>query len=424
VSPPDSRCSSGLLARVRDLDHLRVGLADRQIVDLEDHLVLDLETSSSAVKYYAECTYTTADDALAGNNNNASTKQINVTGGPTEFSFATTGSVQRMQSAIRNWRLLEPGVTLADVQVPGDGLFIVGSHATNLGGGQYHYEFAVHNMNSARNCGSFSVPIPAGAIVTNIGFHDITYRNGDGVGNVSQSSTDWPGVAAGGAITWNTETPAQNANANAIRWGTTYNFRFDANVPPASGSVAVGLWTVGSPSTVAAAAEIPSGDPTQSSICFGDGSSTPCPCNNGGTAGHGCENSAGTGGALLTSSGAPSLSADTLQCHSSGELASALSSLLQGDVPIAPLDFGDGLRCAGGNLKRLYVKSAAGGAVTAPDSGDPSISAQSTALGAPIPLGATRIYQVYYRDPSASFCPDPPGSTFNATYAIAVVWGS
>jgi hypothetical protein len=385
----------------------------------------DLEVSSSAVKYYAECVYTTADDALAGNNNNnASTKQITVTGGPSDYTFATSGSVQRMQSAIRNWRLIEPGVTLADVQVPGDGLFIVGSHATSLGGGQYHYEFAVHNMNVGRACGAFSVPLPASAIVTNIGFHDVTYRNGDGVGNVSQSSVDWPGVVGAGAISWSTEAPAQNANANAIRWGTTYNFRFDANVPPASGSVEVGLWASGAPASVSAAAEIPAGDPSLVSFCFGDGSSAACPCSNSGAANHGCDNSAATGGALLTASGVPSLTLDTLQLTSSGELPSALSIVLQGDVTIAPTNFGDGLRCAGGNLKRLFVKNASAGTVTAPAPGDPSISAQSAILGDPISLGTQRVYQVYYRDPSLSFCPDPPGNTFNVTNAIAVVWGA
>ena len=260
--------------------------------------------------------------------------------------------------------------------------------------------------------------------MTNIGFHDVTYRNGDGVGSVSQSGTDWPGVVGAGAISWSTEAPAQNANANAIRWGTTYNFRFDANVPPAGGNIEVGLWGSGAPASVSAAAEIPAGDPSLVSFCFGDGSGTPCPCSNSGATSHGCDNSAATGGALLTASGVPSLTVDTLQLTSSGELPSALSIVLQGDVTIAPTNFGDGLRCAGGNLKRLFVKSASAGTVTAPAPGDPSISAQSAILGDPISLGTARVYQVYYRDPSMTFCPDPPGNTFNVTNAIAVVWGA
>ncbi len=38
----------------------------------------------------------------------------------------------------------------------------------------------------------------------------------------------------GSSITWSSETFAQNQNANAIRFGTLYNFRFDADQPPQS----------------------------------------------------------------------------------------------------------------------------------------------------------------------------------------------
>src|SRR5207247_259247 len=97
--------------------------------------------------------------------------------------------------------------------------------------------------------------------------------------------------------------------------------------------------------------------------CFGDGTGGACPCANSGALGHGCENSIGTGGALLTGSGGASLSADTLLLISSGELPTAASIYLQGDVPVAATSFGDGLRCVGGNLKRLFVKFAVGGLV-------------------------------------------------------------
>jgi hypothetical protein len=45
------------------------------------------------------------------------------------------------------------------------------------------------------------------------------------------------------SITWATQTFAQNVNANALRWATLYNFRFDADAPPnCNGNVAVGLF--------------------------------------------------------------------------------------------------------------------------------------------------------------------------------------
>lgn len=155
-------------------------------------------------------------------------------------------------------------------------------------------------------------------------------------------------------------------------------------------------------------------------VCFGDGTVFNCPCNNNGVSGHGCNNSAATGGAHLTAVGAASLAADTVTLTSSSELSSSLSILLQGSSYVSYTTFGDGFRCAGGTLKRLYVKHAVGGSITAPEGNDPSISARSATLGDMIPAGALRIYQVYYRDPNLGFCP----GGFNATNAIGVVWGS
>jgi hypothetical protein len=158
-------------------------------------------------------------------------------------------------------------------------------------------------------------------------------------------------------------------------------------------------------------------------FCFGDGTGAACPCANTGALGKGCDNSAATGGAELTGTGGASLSNDTLVLTSAGELPHVLSVFLQGTTSVAPLNFGDGLRCAGGLLKRLYIRNATNGAVTAPIAGDPSISARSSALGDPISAGATRFYQVYYRDPVLGFCPSPPGNSWNISSGLSVSWG-
>ena len=52
-------------------------------------------------------------------------------------------------------------------------------------------------------------------------------------------------------MTWSSETFAQNPNANAIRWGTLYNFRFDSNRPPQSVNATLGFFKTGAPITVA-----------------------------------------------------------------------------------------------------------------------------------------------------------------------------
>ena len=158
-------------------------------------------------------------------------------------------------------------------------------------------------------------------------------------------------------------------------------------------------------------------------FCKGDGlgSAVNCPCNNLGALDHGCENSAGTGGARLTASGITS--PDTVVLTSSDELPTALSIFLQGTTDLTPgVLFGDGVRCVGGNLKRLYARNAVGGSVSAPIAGEPSLRQQSANLGDPIAPGSTRWYQVYYRDPALTFCPNPPGNSWNASSGYRIVW--
>jgi hypothetical protein len=165
-----------------------------------------------------------------------------------------------------------------------------------------------------------------------------------------------------------------------------------------------------------------SGGPVGTAYCFGDGSLvTPCPCFNLGIPGHGCDNSISTGGAVLTASG--TTSPDTVVLSSSDELPSAASIFLQGSASNANgTPFGDGVRCVAGSLKRIGVKNAVGGVATYPQGGDPSITAQSAALGDPITPGSTRFYQTYYRDPDLSFCASPTGNTFNISSGLQITW--
>jgi hypothetical protein len=157
-------------------------------------------------------------------------------------------------------------------------------------------------------------------------------------------------------------------------------------------------------------------------FCFGDGTqATACPCGNSGQSTRGCQNSAATGGAQLAASG--TTSPDTLVFTSAGELPTALTIFLQGNAALAPgIVFGDGVRCVGGSLKRLYVKNAVGGSASAPAAGDPSVSTQSANLGDPIAPGSQRWYQAYYRDSNLGFCPNPPGNSWNVSSGLAVQW--
>ena len=205
----------------------------------------DLEPSSASVIYISEAQYVTPDDAMAGNGtNNVSWRRVTMTdaGGTNRFNAAFSGSTVRQQAAIQAWRQLDPTVTLVTVDIPADGRYWVGSKVTDLGNGTWSYEYAVQNINSDRAGRSFSIPVADGVVITDIGFHDADYLDGDGPGNVNFDGTDWAGVVSNGSITWSTQTFAQNASANALRWGTLYNFRFVANVGPETADATLGLF--------------------------------------------------------------------------------------------------------------------------------------------------------------------------------------
>ena len=213
----------------------------------------DLETSNgTTLRYFGECQYVSPDDAAAGNqNNNSSYRECSLTTtgtfpNATESNLALLSATVRERLALEAWKSIDPTVTQTEVAVPEmsggpTGRVLLCSKATDLGNGMWHYEYAVGNQNSDASIGAFSVPCPSGATVTNIGFHDVAYRDGDGIGNVNIDGTDWPGVFSNGAVTWTSVPFATNANGNAIRWGTVYNFRFDASVPPAAPNTTVTL---------------------------------------------------------------------------------------------------------------------------------------------------------------------------------------
>ncbi len=142
---------------------------------------------------------------------------------------------------------------------------------------------------------------------------------------------------------------------------------------------------------------------------------TPCPCGNNGAPGRGCGNSVNASGALLWGNGIPSISNDTLLLSGSGMPNTATTVLLQGTAAIAPVPFGDGLRCVGGNQRRVYIRNALLGNIqygfNVP--GQLPISIQG-AIGGP----GTYHYQIIYRN-TAPFC---TAATTNTTNGLSVTW--
>ncbi len=213
--------------------------------------IADLGPSSDWNQYIAEVQVFAADESATENRfNNVSSRPVTVSGGGA-WNVALSGSTQRRKAAIQLWREYDASVIEASAIVPnpssggpagGEGMYIVSSQATLIDDGVWHYELAVYNMNSSRAARELRVPVPEDAAIWNIGFHDVSYHDGDGAGNVTIDGTDWPAERAGDSLAWSTSTYQENPNANALRWGTLYNFRFDSNLPPALGVVSIGLF--------------------------------------------------------------------------------------------------------------------------------------------------------------------------------------
>jgi len=198
--------------------------------------------------------------------NNASYRQFTASGSGDNFTFSAVGATVRMQPAVMAWAGTGATVSQYQPDPANDGIWFMGYKVTSPSVGVWHYEYVLYNENLGRAIQSFSVPVGAGVNMSNIGFHAPLQEPGwanDGTQNDhGYNSTPWSVTQASDSITWNTQTFAENQNANAIRWGTLYNFRFDADHPPQNANGTVGFFKTGSPMTVAIQAPGGGGTPT------------------------------------------------------------------------------------------------------------------------------------------------------------------
>jgi hypothetical protein len=228
--------------------------AHRILVDVND-----LNTSLNVgATYFAEAEYIVPHEGTwcqshpdqCNMYNNASYRQCSVIGINQPFSFNFVGNTVREQPAIMAWT----GAIVNEGEPdPGnDGIFFVGYKVTGPNAGVWHYEYALYNQNLDRAIQSFEVVFPFfPPDLSNVGFHAPPQHPGfahDGTqGDAGYSSTPWTFTKGFTSATWNCETFVQNQNANAIRFGTLYNFRFDSTAPPAETTANIGFFKTGSP---------------------------------------------------------------------------------------------------------------------------------------------------------------------------------
>ena len=246
--------------------HTHTGTSHRILVEGSDLNT----TMNPGATYYAEAQFVTPHEyawcqAHPGQCNmydNASYRRFNVAG-TTSFTFSAVGSTVRMEPAINAWT----GATINTIEPePGvDGQAFIGYKVTGPVAGVWHYEYAINNQNLDRGIQSFRLPLGCGITVSNLGFHAPLnhpgFANDGTLGDAGFSNAAWTSNQTPSALSWRSETFAQNQNANALRWGTLYNFRFDSNRPPQLGNATIGFFKTGSPITIGL--QVPSPD-----VCF------------------------------------------------------------------------------------------------------------------------------------------------------------
>ena len=347
--------------------------------------------------YFGEGQYVTLDDATADNNdNNCSYRPISVNNFDMDlgaWQLSLTGMTERQMPAIQAWQDTIPTVRLENVQVPGDGLFILGSHATDNGDGTWRYEYAIFNMNSDRAGQRFNVPVPPGVSVTNIGFHDVAYHSGEPF-----DGTDWTSTMGSGSLSWRTQTYDNNPDANALRWGTLYNFWFDASAAPVDGDVALTLFKPGTPTVMVVGASVPDGDNLPMSYC----QTSP--------------NSVGSG-ALMAFTGSTSITANSFVLEATGGIPGGSGLFYYGGAQIQ-VPFGNGFRCvgaAGGGTHRLNPPVQADGSGFSSRAVDFTLPPAGSGSGA-ITAFSSWNFQLWYRDNAGG------GDQFNLSDGLTVTF--
>jgi len=232
--------------------------AHRILVDVND-----LNTSLNVgATYFAEAEYIVPHEGTwcqshpteCNMYNNASYRQCSVIGINQPFSFNFVGNTVREQPAIMAWT--GAAVNEGEPDPGNDGIFFVGYKVTGPNAGVYHYEYAIYNQNLDRAIQSFEVvyPLFPPIVLDNVGFHappqHPPFANDGTQGDAGYSSDPWIFTTSFTSATWNCQTFAENQNANAIRYGTLYNFRFDSTAPPAETTANIGFFKTGSPISV------------------------------------------------------------------------------------------------------------------------------------------------------------------------------
>ncbi|MHC5112167.1 MAG: hypothetical protein ACYTHJ_20090 [Planctomycetota bacterium] len=221
---------------------------------------MDPDLNPDAI-YFVEAHYVAEDDATAGNqDNNASYAPLIRIDELVEGEYEAIGpagdATEIAIPGIFAWEDYDDAVSTVIVDIPGDRRLYVASKSTDLGNGQWRYDYAIQNLNSDRSVRSVSVPAPD---ATDIGFHDVDSHSGDGDSPFGSyyDNTDWEGTNGCGSFSWATKTWWADERTNALRWGEMYNYWFTSTGAPEPGEMQIGIFKPGTPMSMSVPVTVP-----------------------------------------------------------------------------------------------------------------------------------------------------------------------
>ncbi len=216
--------------------------------------VYDSDLNVTGAQFYYEAYYIAENDT--NRYNQIGYRRATATWGGATWSFSTQ-TPMTLGPAINVWGDMRSTATPRS-----EGDAIVASQATDLGGGNYRYDYAVYIHDIDRQIREFTIPVALGTNVSGVGFRDID----------KDATNDWSWTVQNGKVVWSTQTHQQNPNANSLKYGSVFNFWFTANAAPVSGCSLLGLFKPGTQQRLSAAARVPPpGDTLPETLFVTDG---------------------------------------------------------------------------------------------------------------------------------------------------------
>ncbi|MBO6513975.1 MAG: hypothetical protein JJ974_08430 [Phycisphaerales bacterium] len=179
-----------------------------------------------------------SETTLEARNNNMSYRQVTFQSGT--LAPTLVGPTYSEQPAIFAWRdhgngigNPDPDVIISVASIPDlDSTYVVGSHVEVLGEDHSLARYAVLNLNGEVGIRHLGIPNMSCSIgeaeIVSVDFGAPQYHD-DLDDQIDSDPWRYNPVELFGYMHWNVDTFEDNANANAIRWGTMYNFSFEAD---------------------------------------------------------------------------------------------------------------------------------------------------------------------------------------------------